>query len=217
MAMAIAGSPKTIDAPRQPTAAMQGHADRARRRPCPTLPPAMWALIAKPRRSGGNCSASRPLPTGCCGDPPIRDAMFGMANVSEARRERLRREPAAEQDPADAPAASAARRPGSGPRSSSWTSPEAKAPDGGEERDRLDADPELVDDREEDQRQDHRLGVVDRVGDREQAERAHRPDVDGVTWRPSAPPAAEGADRLRILPHRRPERGGPPRPSRSRG
>ena len=36
----------------------------------PTLPPAMCALMAKPRRSVGNCSASRPLPTGCCGEPP---------------------------------------------------------------------------------------------------------------------------------------------------
>ena len=49
----------------------------------PTLPPAIWALIAKPRRSGGNCSASRPLPTGCCGEPPIRDTMLGMAKVTK--------------------------------------------------------------------------------------------------------------------------------------
>ena len=49
----------------------------------PTLPPAIWALIAKPRRSGGNCSDKRPFPTGCCGDPPIRDTMFGIANVAK--------------------------------------------------------------------------------------------------------------------------------------
>ena len=49
----------------------------------PTLPPLMWALIAKPRRSSGNCSASSPLPTGCCGAPPIRDTMFTAANVGK--------------------------------------------------------------------------------------------------------------------------------------
>src|SRR5262245_18848962 len=47
----------------------------------PTFPPAMWALIAKPRRSGGNCSASRPLPTGCCGEPPIRDSTLAIEKV----------------------------------------------------------------------------------------------------------------------------------------
>ena len=62
----------------------------------------MWALIAKPRRSGGNCSDSNPLPTGCCGDPPMRDTMFGIVERREARRERLEREAATEQDPADA-------------------------------------------------------------------------------------------------------------------
>ena len=41
----------------------------------------MWALIANPRRSVGNCSASRPLPTGCWGEPPIRQMMLGIANV----------------------------------------------------------------------------------------------------------------------------------------
>ena len=78
--MAMAGSPKAIDAPRQPTAAISGTPIRATTT-VPTLPPAMWALIAKPRRSGGNCSASRPLPTGCCGEPPIRDRTFGIAKV----------------------------------------------------------------------------------------------------------------------------------------
>ena len=47
----------------------------------PTLPPEMWALIAKPRRSGGNCSARRPFPIGCWGDPPIRDTTFVSANA----------------------------------------------------------------------------------------------------------------------------------------
>ena len=43
----------------------------------------MWALMANPRRSAGNCSARRPLPTGCWGEPPMREAMFGMANVAK--------------------------------------------------------------------------------------------------------------------------------------
>ena len=47
----------------------------------PMLPPAMWAEIANPRRWVGNCSARRPLPTGCCGEPPIRDRTLGTANV----------------------------------------------------------------------------------------------------------------------------------------
>ena len=80
MPTAIAGNPNTTEAPRQPTAAMSGTPMSATTT-VPTFPPAMWALIAKPRRSVGNCSASRPLPTGCCGEPPIRDAMFGTAKV----------------------------------------------------------------------------------------------------------------------------------------
>ncbi len=80
--MMIAGMPKTIDAPRQPTAAMSGTPTRATIT-VPTLPPAMWALIAKPRRSGGNCSARRPLPTGCWGEPPIRDRT--LATEKEAK------------------------------------------------------------------------------------------------------------------------------------
>ena len=77
---AMAGNPNTIEAPRQPTAAMSGTPMSATTT-VPTLPPAMWALIAKPRRSVGNCSASRPLPTGCWGELPMRDAMFGIAKL----------------------------------------------------------------------------------------------------------------------------------------
>ena len=78
----MAGMPKKIDAPRQPTAAMSGAPMRATTT-VPMLPPAIWALMAKPRRSGGNCSARSPLPTGCCGDEPMRDATFGMAKVTK--------------------------------------------------------------------------------------------------------------------------------------
>ena len=46
----------------------------------------------------------------------------------------------------------------------------------GEEGDRLHADVVVQDDLEEDQRQDDRLRVVDRVRDRQQRQRAHRVD-----------------------------------------
>ena len=81
--MTMAGIPKMTDVQRQPTSAMSGTPTMATTT-VPTLPPAMWALIAKPRRSGGNCSASRPLPTGCWGDPPIREAMFGIGEGQQA-------------------------------------------------------------------------------------------------------------------------------------
>src|SRR3972149_6940730 len=105
----------------------------------PTLPPEMWALIANPRRSGGNCSARRPLPTGCWGAPPLHVA----GQPGEARLDE----------------------------------PGPDRPGRGYERDRLDPHVELVDDRQEDQRQDDGLGVVDRMRDREQPEGPGR--VDG--------------------------------------
>ena len=40
------------------------------------FPPAMWALIAKPRRSVGNVSDSSALPTGCCGLAPMRATLI---------------------------------------------------------------------------------------------------------------------------------------------
>ena len=80
MAMSAAGSPNRTETPRQPTAAMRNGPASATTT-VPTLPPEMWALIAKPRRSGGNCSARSPLPTGCWGDPPIRDTTFVTANA----------------------------------------------------------------------------------------------------------------------------------------
>ena len=166
--------PKKIDAPRQPTAAMSG-APITATTTVPTLPPAMWALIAKPRRSGGNCSARRPLPTGCCGEPPdprgdVRDG---------ERRERLRRrlghEPAAEEQtagPEDPPT----RDPPGQRRVAQLDHPRREGADRGEDRDRLDADPVLVHDLEVDQGQDHRLGVIHGMSDAEQPQRPHRPD-----------------------------------------
>ena len=68
----------------------------------PTLPPAMWALIAKPAplaagtaRPAGRC---RP---GAAASRRSATAMFGIANVGEAGRQRLGREPATEQDAAE--------------------------------------------------------------------------------------------------------------------
>jgi hypothetical protein len=46
----------------------------------------------------------------------------------------------------------------------------------GDERDRLHAHAELLDDQQEDHREQDRLGVIDRVSDRQQPEREVRPD-----------------------------------------
>ena len=82
MAIAItaANSPSRTDVPRQPRVASKGTPSSAMTTE-PTLPPAMCAEMANPRRWIGNCSARRPLPTGCCGDPPIRDSTLGTAKV----------------------------------------------------------------------------------------------------------------------------------------
>ena len=153
----------------------------------PTLPPAMWALIAKPRRSGGNCSASRPLPTGCCGEPPIRDRTLAIANVPKPPASAWAANPPPNRRP---PVPSRTRRektPGQR-RERQLDEPRDDRPERGEVGDLALADPELVDDLEVDQRQQDGVRVVDRVGDDEQPERAHRPDVDrrgrgGRDWR----------------------------------
>jgi hypothetical protein len=79
-AMSTAGIPKMTTVSRQPRLAIIAAPNTATAT-VPTLPPAMWALIANPRRFSGNCSASRPLPTGCCGEPPIRDTTLTAANA----------------------------------------------------------------------------------------------------------------------------------------
>ncbi len=126
MATAIAGRPNTIEAPRQPTAAINGTPMIATTT-VPTLPPAMWALIANPRRSVGNCSASSPLPTGCCGDPPIRDATFGTAKVTKLVANAWRANPPPNRIP---PMPSRWRRDATRVRPAyvSWTIPDRKAP-----------------------------------------------------------------------------------------
>jgi hypothetical protein len=71
--------PKITTTARQSKSAISG-APRIATITVPTFPPEMWALIAKPRRSSGNCSASSPLPTGCWGEPPTRDTTLSAAN-----------------------------------------------------------------------------------------------------------------------------------------
>jgi hypothetical protein len=78
----MAGTPKRTTVQRQPMPAisqvpMSGMAT------VPTLPPAMWALMAKPRRCGGNCSARSPFPTGCWGDAPSRERTLATAKPAK--------------------------------------------------------------------------------------------------------------------------------------
>ena len=91
--------PKTTEAPRQPSDGERaGPASAAMT--VPTLPPEMWALIAKPRRSGGNCSARRPLPTGCWGEPPIRETTLATPKVTNDWASAWAAKPSAEEEPA---------------------------------------------------------------------------------------------------------------------
>ncbi len=46
----------------------------------PTLPPAIWVLIANPRRSGGKASDRMPLPTGCWGLAPTRAPLMAASS-----------------------------------------------------------------------------------------------------------------------------------------
>ena len=75
----MAGTPNSTTVIRQPTPA-SSHVPMSGIVIVPTLPPAMCALIANPRRSGGNCSESSALPTGCCGDTPTFDSTFAIEN-----------------------------------------------------------------------------------------------------------------------------------------
>jgi hypothetical protein len=78
-------------------------------------------------------------------------------------------------------------------------------PGGGHERHGADADPELLDDLEEDEGQHDSLGVVDRVGQRQQPQRPLRMDLVGG-----------GATRVRAHPRRQARRRAGMRP-RARG
>ena len=114
------------------------------------------------------------------GQQPVADRVLGRATDArrdvrdgegrEAVGERLEREPATEQDPADGEQATPRDDPRQG-GVAELDHPRGEGPERGEERDRLHADAELVDDLEEDQGQDDGLSVVDRVRHREQPER----------------------------------------------
>ena len=169
-----ASTPNTTDTPRQPSAASIGVPTTAMTT-VPRFPPAIWALIANPRRAGGNCSARRPFPTGCCGEPPIRGEDVGIAKVREVVGQGRGREPATEHEAAQAQQPAAGDAPGQ-LRVAELDHPRREGAHRGEDRHGRDRDAELVDDREEDRRQQHGIGVVDRVRHREQAERAHRMD-----------------------------------------
>ena len=138
----------------------------------------MWALIANPRRSAGNCSASRPLPTGCWGEPPIRDTMFGTAKVRKLVANAWSANPPPNRMPPMPEQATPRHDPGQA-RVAQLDHPRGERAERRQEGDGLDPDPVLVDDREVDQRQQDRLGVVDRVGDRQEPKRAHRADLVG--------------------------------------
>ena len=71
------------------------------------ISPLMCALIAKPRRCSGNCSARSPLPTGCCGEPPTRDTMLTAAKDAKVGAAAWATKPPPNRIP---PAASSLRR-----------------------------------------------------------------------------------------------------------
>ena len=79
MATTKAAMPSPRTAPRQPMTPIVSAAANPTTT-VPTLPPATCTAMALPRRLGGNCSARSALPTGCWGEPPMRETMFATAN-----------------------------------------------------------------------------------------------------------------------------------------
>jgi hypothetical protein len=121
-----AGTPNRTAVQRQPMPAMS-HAPTSATTTVPTLPPAMWALMANPRRSLGNCSASMPLPTGCCGAPPNRETTLIAANEAKFGA----RDWSAKPPPKSTPPAPSSRRRDTTRVSCaklSWTAPDRNAP-----------------------------------------------------------------------------------------
>ena len=79
--MTSAGTPKSAIVRCQPIVASSPAPSspepaRSGTRIVPRFPPAMWALMAKPRRSGGKASERNAFPTGCCGLAPMREALI---------------------------------------------------------------------------------------------------------------------------------------------
>ena len=160
--------PNTIEAPRHPTAASSGTPTIATTT-VPTLPPAMWALI-------GEAVAVRRelLRQQAVADGVLRRATDARDDVrhrerQEARGQRLDREPATEQQAADAQQRSP-REPSRQLGVGQLDHARGEGPERRQERDLLHVDAEFLDERQEDQRQQHRLGVVDRVPEAEQDE-----------------------------------------------
>ncbi len=89
--------------------------------------------------------------------------------------QRRGREPATEHEAAQAQQPAAGHAPGQ-LRVAELDHPRREGAHRGEDRHGRDCDTELVDDRQEDRRQQHGIGVIDRVRHRQQPERAHRMD-----------------------------------------
>ena len=103
----------------------------------------------------------------------------GDREPTERHREGLGDEPATEQESTGAEQASPREPPGQR-RIAQLDGAGGEVAERGEEGDRLDTDTEVLRDLGVDQGQDERLRVVDGVGDRQEPERAHRPDDDPV-------------------------------------
>ena len=160
--------PSPSTAPRQPTRPMVSAAANPTTT-VPTLPPATWTAIALPSRLGGNCSASRALPTGCCGAPPMRETRFATANGGNELAAAWSAVPApVTRPPLPSTTLRLTRRVIAA--NVYWSRPLAMLP----MVDRITigrrGDPELVDDREVDQRVQRRLPVDQRVLDGQQRE-----------------------------------------------
>ena len=152
IAMTMAGMPKTIDAPRQPTNGDERRADQ-RDDDGPDVAPRdvgadrePAAFAAGTARRAGRCrpgaAASHRCATGCSGSRTTRTRWPAPAARTRHRTGSRRSR-----------AAGAATRPGSAPRSSAGPPRARKRPDRREEGHGLHPDAELVDDLEEDQRQ----------------------------------------------------------------
>ena len=175
MPMAMAGSPKTTDAPAPADGGDERHADDRHDDGADVAAGDVGAdgEAAPLRREllGQQAVADRVLRRAADARRDVRDR-----EGQEVGGQRLGRHPATEQDPAEAQQPAAR----DDPRQvgvAELDGPGRERPEGDQERDVIDPDRELVDDLDEDQRQQDRLRVVDGVGDRQQAQRAHRADV----------------------------------------
>ncbi len=189
--MTIAGIPNRTTVSRQPRFAMSGAPSSA--------------TSDRPDVAAGDVGADREAPAvlrELLGEQPVADRVLRRSadprrDVDDGkRRERggsgLGREAAAEQDPAGGKELPSRDHPGQ-LRVAQLDRPRGNAPYGREQRDDVGGDPELRDDPDVDEWQQHRLGVVHRMGDRQQPERPvamdvgrHRRIVRHRPWRRSA-------------------------------